>query len=152
MARKNSKGGLKRKNDRFPGLNRQLHPRSRQEYLDYDYISQLSDEEKEILSKFTDEYYGATLAHKDDWHGRRKDFHRLKKDRKACRDRNNARLRDVLIVARTTSTADNIEEKIIELTEGKTYNPADHEDRVIELLDIKLAEELAAELSKLEND
>lgn len=144
MARKNSKGGHKRRNDRFPGLNKQLHPRTRQEYLDYDYVNKLTIEEKEMLSKFTDEYYGATLAHKDDWSGRRKDFHRLKKDRKACRDRNNARLRDVLIMSRSTNNLDDLEVKIIELTQDKS----NHEDRVIELLDIKLSEEQRLEIKK----
>ncbi len=135
MARKNSRGGQKRRDDPFPGINKQLHPRSRGEYIDYDYTSKLSNEEKEMLSKFTDEYYGASLAHKDDWYGRKKDFHRLKKERKACQHRNNARLRDVLIVSRGKSGL--TDDKTIQLTDVKVTDVNKVEDTLIALIDLK---------------
>lgn len=34
--------------------------KSRQEYVDYDYVDKLTEEEKRYLGKFTDEFYGAT--------------------------------------------------------------------------------------------
>lgn len=40
-------------------LNPMYIPKQRREYVDYDYVSKLSDEEKEFLGKFTDEFYGA---------------------------------------------------------------------------------------------
>lgn len=40
-------------------LKRKNHPRQRREYVDYDYGDKLSCEDKEWLSKFTNEFYGA---------------------------------------------------------------------------------------------
>ena len=136
--RKNSKGGLRRKNDEYPGLDKKNHPRTRAEYIDYDFIKELSPDEKAWLSKFTDEYYGASLAKKEDWTGRRKDFHRLKKERKACRDRNNARLRDVVSLNKAINKVDSTDDKLIKLTEVRSSNPGRHEDSVIALLDLKM--------------
>lgn len=90
-----SKGGSRRKNTPFPGLKKELHPRPRRHYIDQDYINKLSDEEKEFLSKFNDEYYGASLAKVDDLQAREKDFHKTAEERKTCYDRNNACNRDV---------------------------------------------------------
>lgn len=37
------------------------HTKDRRQYIDYDYIHKLSEEEKEWLSRFTDEEYGASF-------------------------------------------------------------------------------------------
>jgi hypothetical protein len=147
--RKNSKGGSKRRGDKYPGLNPEMHPKNRAEYIDFEYVKKLSDEEKAWLSKFSDEYYGATFAKVGDWNGRRKDFHRLKKDRKACEHRNNSRNRDTLSLNKSLGRVDDLDNKLIQATQVKNNNPGDHEDRVIELLDLKMqAEEELKFLSK----
>lgn len=138
LKRKNSKGGLRRKSNPAAGLDKKNHPRTRQEFIDYDYVDQLSDEEKIMLSKFTDEYYGASLAKKEDWNSRRKDFHRLQKDRKICRDRNNARLRDIITISKATNTIESIDFRPVE---NKLSNTGRQEDAVIKLLDLKIKEE-----------
>jgi hypothetical protein len=137
--KKTTAKGSKRRNTPFPGLDKKCHPRSRWEMLDYDYINKLSDEDKAMLSKFTDEYYGATLANKDDWHGRKKDFHRLKKDRKACQDRNNRSLRDIQTLAKATNTIDSVEDTAIKITQVRPTDLGSQENAVIDLLDLKIA-------------
>lgn len=57
--------------------------------MDQDYINNLSQEDKEYLSQFNNEYYGNTLN--KDW---RKNLH-LKQDKKAIYDQTNARNRDM---------------------------------------------------------
>lgn len=51
----------KRSKEKYPYLEKRLNSRVRQEYLDFDYINQLSDEEKEFLNKFAGEYYGGSF-------------------------------------------------------------------------------------------
>jgi hypothetical protein len=41
-------------------LSPKKHTKSRKEYVDYDYADVLSEEEKEWLGRFTDEFYGAS--------------------------------------------------------------------------------------------
>lgn len=72
-----------------PGLKKSKFSRIKQEYFDQDYIDKLSDKDKAWLSKFNDEYLGANL--KD---GGNK-FHKTKRLKKDCFDRNNARNRDI---------------------------------------------------------
>lgn len=128
--RRNSKGGAKRRKDPLAGLKPEMHPRNRREYIDMDYVKKLTPEEQAYLSKFTDEYYGATLANKDDKSGRRKDLHRTKALRKDCRDRNNRRNRDSISMNRTIQ-----ESKETYRRAELPYNK-NHEDVVIDLLDV----------------
>lgn len=46
-------------------LQRRNHPRQRREYIDYDYSKKLTEEERDWLSKFTKEYYGADFQIND---------------------------------------------------------------------------------------
>jgi hypothetical protein len=39
--------------------------RTRREFIDYDYVNQLSKEERDFLAKFTDEYYGGAVKKGD---------------------------------------------------------------------------------------
>lgn len=50
MAKKKRKGYLPKN-----------HTKERRDYIDYDYINKLSEEDKEWLSRFTDEEYGASF-------------------------------------------------------------------------------------------
>lgn len=54
----------KRSKTKYPGLNKKLHTKVRQELIDQDYIDKLSDEEKKWLSDFNEEYVAADFRHK----------------------------------------------------------------------------------------
>lgn len=93
-----------------PGLKKELHPRTRWEYLDADYMDKLSPEEKEFYSKFNEEYYGASLAKEDEPKKWKKDLHKTPELRKECRDRNNARNRDLYSISRTKGWVESIKD------------------------------------------
>lgn len=96
--------------------------------IDHDYINKLSHEEKKWLSNFNEEYVGGNFNHEG------KKFHRSKKQKKTCYDRNNARLRDVVARNRTRGWVPNSEDII-----GKAYteSPEDILIMVIDLLEEK---------------
>jgi hypothetical protein len=146
--RKNSKGGDRRKRDPHAGLNPRMHPMARREYLDGDYYEKLNDKEKAFMSKFIDEYYGGSLANKDDKVKRKKDLHKTNKLRKECYDRNNARNRDMTILANTRGRMDQLHETATN-SEGQNNKRSDnqvevprssptfHEETINALIDIK---------------
>ena len=49
---------MKRKG-KHPGLKTQTAPRQRRPYIDFDYVHKLDESEKDFLSSFTSEFYGA---------------------------------------------------------------------------------------------
>lgn len=136
-AGKKSKNSKKRNKSKFPGLKPENHPRIRAEYIDMDYIKDLSDTDKAMLGKFIDEYYGATLAPADKRWKWDNDFHNKKKSRKACMDRVNALNRDLFAQARIRGFIEPTESLPIE----KTNNPLGHEDLLIDLIDLKNKDE-----------
>jgi hypothetical protein len=87
--KKNKKKSKKRKIKKRWGLEKLTLPKAVQQFFDYDYLNQLTEEEKNWLSQFTDEYYNNTLNH--DW---RKNFH-YKEQKKSIYDATNARNRDM---------------------------------------------------------
>lgn len=111
----------KRKAAKYPGLNNKLFSKVKQQYFDYDYVDKLNPEEKEWLSKFTDEYLGANLSAP-------KPLHKTKALRKDCYDRNNSRNRDVYNISKVSGALGYGEE----VPERATANP---EDEIIRLLD-----------------
>lgn len=48
-----------RRKGKYVALKKQTVPRQRRQYMDFDYICKLNDLEKEYLSSFVSEYYGA---------------------------------------------------------------------------------------------
>jgi hypothetical protein len=119
---------LPRNKVKHPGLKKQYNSRIKQEYLDCDYVNQLSEEEKDFLSDFNEEYYGANLDYKDLENNR---FHKTQADKKACTDRNNARNRclygnvkasgrtvDVVVETKEEASA-NIEDALIDYIDSK---------------------------------
>lgn len=128
---KKTKTGLTRKRTKYPGLDKKVHPKVRQDYLDIDYADKLSDKEKEWLSNFNEEYVGASFTHKG------KSLHRTKKARKDCYDRNNARNRDVFALAKANGRLEGINELTGEYNKAVDLNPNTVEDAVIEVIDFK---------------
>lgn len=95
---KKKKARKKRDTKKYPGLDKTLFSKIKQEQWDLDYIEQLSPEDKKFMSKFMEEFVGARL------NGKGKKLHKTKKLTKDCFDRNNARNRDIYAIARATGT------------------------------------------------
>ena len=128
---------VKKKRDikRFPGLEKNLFSKVKQEYHDIDYANQLSDKEKAWLSQFMEEYLGANLnedGHKSKYN--RKPLHKSKRHRKDCFDRNNARQRDIYGLSRAMGTLTD-GEKIETYLDAMSDTDVSYEDRLIEELD-----------------
>jgi len=121
----------KQKREKLSALNVEKHPRTRREYLDFDYVDQLTPQEKKFMAKFIDEYYGAALAKKEDKYGRSKDLHRTLKDRKQCTDRNNARLRDLTTLSKVGGVVDPLD------TATHVPQTMTHEDNLVQIIDLK---------------
>jgi hypothetical protein len=103
----------------------------RQEYMDYDYIDKLSDEEKQWLADFTIEHYNASVGKQKD-KGKDNRFMKTVEEIKDCTDRNNLRNNDVYGKKRSKR----------ELTQIETYRDKvvdrdKTEDAWIEILDYK---------------
>lgn len=116
-----------RKNVKFPGLKKHYNSKVKQEYMDADYVHILNDDEKQWLSDFMDEYYGAKLDFKNLENNR---FHKTEKDKKACTDRNNARNRCVYGLAKAGGKRISIDDMDQDVD---TFS----EDDLIEILDEK---------------
>lgn len=84
----------RRKRVKHPALNNEYNLRSRHQYNDYDYIDQLSEEEKDWLNKFTEEYSNAAVGKQSE--AEKNKFHTTVEMVKDCTDRNNARNRDIM--------------------------------------------------------
>lgn len=139
MAKKSSKKKqTKRSKKKYPYLEKRVNSRVRQEYLDYDYVDQLSDEEKEFLNKFSGEHYGGTfqkdgsdLTANDD-EGYRESY-----------NRNNARNRDLYGRVRNKVGATKLLNyddtiNIVEEHLTRDKNPENLEDAIIDYLDEKI--------------
>lgn len=116
----------KRDSIKFPGLTKGVNSKVKQEYMDQDYINALSDSEKKFLSDFNEEFYGGNFQHSG------KKFHRSKKARKSCYDRNNARNRCLYGLKKAGGLVLDQEtpaEMPMEL------NPSSVEDTLIEIID-----------------
>lgn len=84
------------------GLNRTYMPRVRKEFVDMDYLKELSQEERAWLSKFSNEYYGRSLS-KDKPH---RNLHKTKELIKDCSDRNNRQNNDLYGVTQANGLLD----------------------------------------------
>jgi hypothetical protein len=84
----------RRTREKYPALVPHLNLRSRFELIDYDYIDQLSEKDKEWLNRFTEEYTNASFKHKG------AKIHKKKKDELESYQRNNQRNNDILTRAK----------------------------------------------------
>lgn len=95
----------RRSDVKYPGLNPNYNSKAKQEYLDYDYISKLSDTDKAFLNKFTEEFYGAAL----DVRNLDNNLHNTVELKTDCQHRNNARNRCIYSIYRATNRLINAE-------------------------------------------
>ena len=93
---KDEKPKRTRKTEPYPGLYPELHPRTRWEYFDQDYIDKLSPEEKQWLSNFNEEFVGGNF-----WHKNGDTIHTTPEHKTDCYRRNNSRNRDLYAINRT---------------------------------------------------
>ena len=136
--KKQQRKKTKRSKVENPALNKQYNSKIRNEYLDYDYIDKLSEEEKKWLNDFTEEYLNASVGSQKEAFKNR--FHNTPEMVKDCTDRNNSRNRCVYSKAVATETIlrydYNTIHELIEEKENKV-NPEYMEDALIEFIDSK---------------
>lgn len=88
---------------KYPALKPEYNLRSRFELIDYDYINQLTAEEKEWLNSFTEEYVNANFNHDG------VKIHDKEKYKKQAYDSNNARNRCILTRCKASGTITDFE-------------------------------------------
>lgn len=141
---------------KHPALDKKYMPRVRQELVDYDYIDQLSPEEKDWLNKFSDEYINASFK-KDGT-----DIQSYEKYGKDSNDRNNARNRCLYTALKNKADRSNNKKLLnydavgteIENQESKQANPKSLENAYVDFIDqkeMKKLEDFAIELDELED-
>ncbi len=89
MKEKKPRKSSRRSKTKYPALKRHLNLKTRYDLVDYDYIDSLTEEEKDWLNRFTEEYVHANFKHDG------KVLQKTKKLKKACYDSNNSRNRDI---------------------------------------------------------
>ena len=129
----------RRQKSKFPGIDKSVTLRVRQELLDQDYIHLLSEDEKTWLSNFMREYASADFNHPG------KKLHKTKKRIKSVYDSNNARNRDAFAVTKSNGMLKNmagtqlgkedINVKNPGMAGSKSTVPNEVEDTLITVLD-----------------
>ena len=120
----------KKENKNLKTLQKKSTKLIRQEYLDYDYLDKLSQEELEWLADFNAEYLNANVGKQSE--AKKNRFHTTPELVKDCTDRNNHR--NACIYGRAKAHNNLIELDIYEQIE-ETENSGNTEDCLIELLD-----------------
>lgn len=132
---------------KFPGLKKQYTTRIRQEYLDFDYLDQLNDEEKAWLNKFVEEELNTQFKNDGT------DFNKTKEQRKKIYDRNNKQNSDLYGNLKNKDNKfknkkllnyDNISSEI-ENQLSKDLNPKSVENAIINFLDDQQINEMLEE-------
>lgn len=130
----------RREKDKYPALKPHLNLKTRYELVDYDYIDELSEKEKDWLNRFTEEYTHSKFDH---------DGARVQKKRKDELDsyqRNNSRNRDILTRAKASGKAVGLD--LVKYLGQRSSSPEDriiYQERLKELLSNK---ELLAQAEK----
>jgi hypothetical protein len=127
----------KRTKTKYPGLNKKVNTKVRQELIDYDYLNKLSPEEKEWLNKFSEEYNSASFKKSKKGNYSTKNLHRTKKLRKECYDRNNSRNRDIFSITKANDMLKEADKLNTYLEEKSIRNATQVEDDIIAIIDFK---------------
>lgn len=132
------KGNGKKKGASLKVLQKKSTRLIRQEYMDYDYVDKLNDEEKQWLADFTAEHYNASVGKQSD-EGKNNRFTKGKEAVKLSQTRNNKRNNDVYGKARAHRDLifSNTEGVIDPQIRNKWVKQQAYEDALIEILDHK---------------
>lgn len=139
---------------KHPSLKKGYNTRIRQEYVDHDYVDKLDDTEKnckmpdgtpctemEWLSGFMDEWNSAAVTGIKDTSDKTakegNQFHQTSKEAKECTDRNNARNRDMLSIAKAQNMVHGQDYETLQdwIEEKQEINTNYTEDALIDILD-----------------
>lgn len=120
----------KKENKNLKTLQKKSTKLIRQEYLDYDYLDKLNQEELEWLADFNAEYLNANVGKQSE--AKKNRFHNTPELVKDCTDRNNHR--NACIYGKAKARNNLIELDVYEQIE-ETENSSNTEDYLIELLD-----------------
>jgi len=123
-------GKTRRGNAKYPGLDKKYNLKIRQELIDQDYIDKLTDEEKDWLSRFNEEYVSANFQHKG------KKLHKTKKQKRERYQANNKRNVDIFAVSKANEMLRG-EKDIKSVLDKSDTNASQHEDTMIALIDMK---------------
>jgi hypothetical protein len=118
----------KRSKTKYPGLKKELYSKIKQQYFDIDYINSLSEDEKQWLNDFMNEFLGANLKESE------RLMHNNKTLSKSVYDANNSRNRDIYNVARTGGRLDSLDEALLNQLEESELDES-FEDRLISKID-----------------
>lgn len=119
---------VKSKRQAYPGLSKRKNSPTSHEYVDQDYLHKLGPKELKWLSDFQEEFYRGNFQHGG------KKLHNSKKKQKECYNRNNARNRDILSLAKVKGMVDGND--VSTALENKATNN-NSEDVLLTLLDEK---------------
>lgn len=130
------KRGALRKSIKYPGLDKRVNSRTRHELIDFDYVDKLSDTEKKWLSNFMEEWLSGNFNHEG------RIFHKSKKSKRECYNRNNARNRDAMSIAQATGNMRYSADKAADAPMTNKAVPAldSVESSIIDLIDLKNAD------------
>ena len=134
MARKKTKKRSRRDNVKNPALDPVYNTKIRREFIDIDYVDQLSEEEKQWLNKFMEEYNNASLDYKN----LENNLHNTPELKKDCTDRNNARNRCIYSIKKATNM---VKDDLKGENDVRISNPELIEDAIIAEIDRKKNEE-----------
>lgn len=89
---KKKKSSVKKIRNKYKALAPYANPVKRREYIDYDYLTALSEDELKWLNKFSDEYYGGSFTKNKETGRYKGNIHTKTEDRRDCYRRNNRRM------------------------------------------------------------
>lgn len=149
--RKLKKQKNRRDKIKHPALDKRFMPRVRQELIDFDYIDQLNEEEKNYLNKFVDEYINASFK-KDGT-----DIQSYEKYGKDSNDRNNARNRCLYSALKNKANKHNNKRLVnydavgaeIENQASREIDPQHIENAYIDFIELKEIESYLEEYDQM---
>jgi hypothetical protein len=138
---------------KYPALDPLYNTKLRREYLDIDYLHKLSDEEKEFLNKFMEEWMGGSFKKNENGNYTHENLHRKKKERKECYTRNNARNRCLFGIKKSSGllTYANNTQLTNRIENSQQPSTNETENQMIEYLDSK-SENFENEVGTTENE
>lgn len=127
-----------------PNLIKKYNSRVRQEYIDMDYLDQLSEEDLAWMNQFMGEYNNASFNNDET------DLDQSIEGKKASYDRNNARNRCLFGQVKSKVANTNLlnYENVVNMVEeemARDINPANVENAYIDFLDSKQVDAMLAE-------